>query len=58
MQDNLRQFDEESDRLHYLEVTAVFPADEMENVDHVIDAAAVKYTKMLAAAIDQTKVER
>jgi hypothetical protein len=55
VQDSLRQFGMESDHLHFLELTAVFPADTMENVDHVIDTAAVEYTKMLVEAVNRTE---
>ncbi len=51
MQDSLRGFAAQSDYVHFLDMTAVFPADEMENVDHVIESAAIRYTQMVADAI-------
>ena len=53
MQDSLRSYANQSDYVHFLDTTAVFPADKMENVDHVIEEAAVEYSKIIADAIKE-----
>lgn len=48
----LQTFADQSEHVHLLETTAAFPADQMENVDHVILEAANTYTNLIAAEIE------
>ena len=48
----LEAFADQSDALYLLETTAMFPADQMENADHVILEAAIIYTELIATEIE------
>jgi hypothetical protein len=48
----LETFTDQSDALHLLETTVMFPADQMENADHVILEAAIIYTELIASEIE------
>ena len=50
----LNQLSQGSDNVHVLETIITFPADQMESPDHIMDAAAERYTSLLAAAIQNT----
>jgi len=49
---DLQLFADQSEHVHLLATTAVFPANQMENVDHVILEAAEIYTNMIASEIE------
>ncbi|WP_420631804.1 hypothetical protein [Candidatus Leptofilum sp.] len=51
----LQAFADESEQLHLLETLAVFPANQMENVDHLIFEAAKTYTGIIAAEIEEKR---
>ena len=52
VQAELQTFADQSEHVHLLETRATFPADQMENVDHVILEAANTYTNLIAAEIE------
>jgi hypothetical protein len=49
----LQTFADQSEHVHVLATTAVFPANQMENADHVILEAAEVYTNLIASEIEQ-----
>ncbi|MGJ3253466.1 MAG: hypothetical protein ACFE0J_20385 [Elainellaceae cyanobacterium] len=52
----LNTFDNQSDRIHYvLKEPVTFDADQMRNVDHVIESAAEDYSDRLVNAIQSTR---
>ncbi|WP_420644534.1 hypothetical protein [Candidatus Leptofilum sp.] len=51
----LQAFADESEQLHLLETLAAFPANQMENVDHLIFEAAKTYTGIIAAEIEEKR---
>ncbi len=51
----LQTFADRSEKLHLLPILATFPADQMENVDHVIFEAAKTYTGLIASAIEEVQ---
>ncbi len=55
MQNSLRDLSNQSDFVHFLDMTVVFPADEMQNLDHLTQQSAVRYTQMLVEAISNSK---
>lgn len=53
VQTELQSFADQSENVHLLPTTAVFPADQLENVDHVILDAARLYTNLIASDIEK-----
>ncbi|MCA9916906.1 MAG: hypothetical protein KC445_03095 [Anaerolineales bacterium] len=51
----LQAITDQSTHVHLLETLATFPADQMENVDHLIFEAAKVYTGMLADEIEEIR---
>jgi len=48
--DELSEFSHASDRIQFISEVKTFPADQMQNTDHLIDSSAREYTNWL---IDQ-----
>ncbi|MCP5094545.1 MAG: hypothetical protein GY943_03205 [Chloroflexi bacterium] len=57
MQEQMHQFSSQSDYIHFLDITAVFPADDMQNVDHIAKSGAITYTEMIVDAIAHSQLE-
>lgn len=51
----LESFAAQSEHIHYLPGVSVFAGDQMENVDHVIYDAAVRYTEDVARAVMESR---
>ncbi len=51
----LQAFADRSENLHLLPEIFTFPADQMENVDHVIFEAAKAYTSLIASAVEEVQ---
>ena len=51
VQTTLLQLSQGSDHVHVIDRPITFPANEMENPDHIIERAVERYTRYIAAAI-------
>ncbi|MCB8943380.1 MAG: hypothetical protein H6658_06470 [Ardenticatenaceae bacterium] len=53
----LQQYDQQSDHFHLLSDPITFPADQMENPDHIVGDSVVRYTTTIAAAIREVAAQ-
>ncbi len=58
VQGKIQSYTDQSEYVHFLDFTATFTENEMENIDHVIHSAAIKYSEMIAEEIANTRVPK
>ncbi|MCP5096979.1 MAG: hypothetical protein GY943_15630 [Chloroflexi bacterium] len=58
VQGKIQSYTDQSEYVHFLDFTAPFTENEMENIDHVIHSAAIKYSEMIAEEIANTRVPK